>query len=239
MKRTSWSWVVLAVLAAAEPGSGQGVHWTYPSWIESGFVPSAVSENDWTRWLIGEWEGWLDDGITLTPMRQTFEPTGGGRYVLTQIRIGEGPDAYEGTGIFGYDVDSGVAYGEWFGSAGDRNDGRGKWEGDRASWEINRPGRRVLRIRERLGPDRFRVVNESTDLEGRVRRSTEALQRLAPPPRGDPPPGPLAEHSEPHQPASARSRPEGSSSRVSEPNRVRTRTRCSALGDMNRRIQPS
>ncbi len=101
------------------------------------------------------------------------------RYLLTRLRQEVAPGQwYHGAGVFRYDP-SGQSMGEWFGIFGDRNLGLGRRDGERWVWDIHRAGRgRVLRVRERVGPDEYRMTNTSVDADGRTRVTREVMRRV-------------------------------------------------------------
>ncbi len=140
-----------------------------------------LGEYDWTRWLVGVWEGYPEDADgNRTPLRQSFEYAAGGRLILTQLRVGEADNpGYFGVGIFSYDPTGGLSKGEWFGMLGDRNTGLGRRDGERWVWDIDRyPRARVLRVRERVGEDEYRMTNTTFQPDGSERVTREVMRRV-------------------------------------------------------------
>lgn len=140
-----------------------------------------LREYDWTRWLVGVWEGYLEDAEgNRTALQQSFEYAAGGRHILTQLRVGEAENpGYFGVGIFSYDPVGGLSSGEWFGMLGDRNSGLGRRDGERWVWDIDRhPRSRVLRVRERVSADEYRMSNTTFQPDGSARVTREVMRRV-------------------------------------------------------------
>lgn len=138
---------------------------------------------DWTQWLIGEWEGTYErPGVTL-PMRQSFAYFLDGRYLYTEVQLGEGPEAFRGFGIFEYFPEADSAFGHFFDSNGITNDGWGKRVGERLVWHIDqhrRGGLTTTRVRERLGADAYVSRNYHVEADGTQVHTIERMRRKKP-----------------------------------------------------------
>ncbi len=166
--------VLLGVVLASSPSSALHAQEPLP------LLPP-LDSYDWTRWLVGEWEGWLEqpDGRRVR-QTQSFTFDVDSRFLITRLRqeVASG-QWYTGTGMFQYDPASETSVGHWFGIVGDRNIGLGRRDGDRWVWEIQRDGRpRVLRIRQRIGNDEYRMTNTSVAADGTRRVTTEVMRRV-------------------------------------------------------------
>lgn len=138
-----------------------------------------LSNYDWTRWLVGTWEGICeyDDG-QIKKYKHTFEYTLERRWILAKLEIGENGAEYKGTGLFWYDPKTGEAVAHWAGILGDSNEGRGKREGDKIIWNFNRLGRRYHRVFEKINEDEYHAMNTILYPDGRVVRTKETMKRV-------------------------------------------------------------
>lgn len=140
-----------------------------------------LREYDWTHWLVGEWEGWIENAEgDRTPLQQSFEYAADGRHILTRLRVGSEQDpAYFGVGIFSYDPRRGLSTGDWYGMLGDRNYALGRRDGEAWTWDIYRHGReRVLRVRQRLNEHEYQVTSTTITADGDKRVSRERMKRI-------------------------------------------------------------
>jgi hypothetical protein len=113
------------------------------------------------------------------PYRQTFEFSPDHRYMITHNARGDGGAVYRGFGVFSYYPVTGEAYGEWFGTEHDTNEGWAVRDGARMVWTIRRLGMRITRIRTRTGPDSWTVDNEVLMPDGKTTRSRETMRRVS------------------------------------------------------------
>jgi len=142
-----------------------------------------LHDYDWTQWLDGEWEGISEGPNGTVPIQQSFTYILDGRYLYTELQVGEGAEAFRGVGIFQYVPEADSAFGNFFDMNGVTNDGWGKRFGDRMVWHIDqrrRGGRTTTRIRERISADEYVVRNYVVNPDGTQYQSTERLRRKAP-----------------------------------------------------------
>lgn len=155
----------LAVVATAPSASAQ---------FRYGHAPDDLAAYEWTAWLVGEWEGTWESGGRTIPYRQSFAFSPDRRYVLTHNQRGD----YRGFGVFSYYPATGDAYGQWFGTEHDTNDGWAMRDGEVMRWTIRRLGMRIERVRTRTGPDTYVVDNTVVRPDGTIIRSREDMRRV-------------------------------------------------------------
>lgn len=138
-----------------------------------------LTEFEWTQWLVGEWEGTAEGPSGTVPMTQSFRYTLEDQYILTNVRFGEGENAFTGFGVFQYFPKADSAFGDFFGVDGLKNNGWGKYYENKVVWHLRRGLRTTTRIRERVSDNEYVVYNYSVTADGRRYESVERLKRKA------------------------------------------------------------
>lgn len=144
-----------------------------------GDVPPKLYDYDWAKWLIGEWEGTYESPQGIGEIRQTFEFAIDAHYIFTTITSKFGEDEYEGMGVFVYYPEQDSAYGNWFDAVQGMNDGHATRKGNKMIWKIERLGRKITRIREKISEDKYIVTNEIIMPDGKIVHSKEVMKRRA------------------------------------------------------------
>jgi len=172
-------------------------------------VPPPLSD-DWSRWLVGEWQGAGESDTGKGKGVTRIELALGGQFLISrgQAEITElNPDylkqhlgatdeeierfrraGYQALEIYTIDPKTGEVIGYLFDNLRCVATGRGKREGFRETveWEW-RTGRKFTRITERVSADRMRITERTPNPNGSVMEDKGEMVRIAEPTAPDKP----------------------------------------------------
>jgi len=157
--------------------------------------PPRTLDDDWGRWLVGEWEGPFESTVGKGKNSIEVELCFDGRFLITKYR-GEVPEItperiqhlketmgisdrdikniqnsiYKGLEFRTIDSDTGQICGQWFDNWRPMLTGRGKREGNKEIMEWEWPEQKVsgIRVIEKVSDDKFIMTGKWTMPNGRV-----------------------------------------------------------------------
>ena len=120
--------VCLVVPLAAQAQETKPAHAARPA-----MGPPEPLDDEWSNWMVGEWEGWSKNPMGETKDRLVVEKGLGGQFLLMQVNSKMGEVAWTSMGCQTVDPKSGELRGYFIDSWRGMYEGTGKQEGDRAT----------------------------------------------------------------------------------------------------------
>lgn len=174
MKRFILLAAVLCVALSPALGAQEGK-------AEIGDLPTAPPEpldDPWTRWLVGEWEGWSESPYGKATESLVVELGLGGQFLLMQATSDLGEMKWTGMGAMTVDPETGHHKGYWIDSWRGMYEGKGKLEGNKETTEWRGSMGTAVRVVEKVSEDKFVVTEKMTMPDGSVIDARAEMTRV-------------------------------------------------------------
>lgn len=122
-------------------------------------APPEPLNDEWSNWMVGEWEGWSESPMGKSEDRLVVEKGLGGQFLLMRVQSKMGEMDWTGMGCMTVDPKSGELRGYWIDSMRGMYEGTGKLEGDMETTTWKGSMGKAVRTVTKVSADKF-VVSE-------------------------------------------------------------------------------
>ena len=166
--------------------------------------PPKTLDDDWSRWLVGEWEGPFESAVGKGKNWMEIELCFNGRFLITKYRsrvpkitpervqhlketMGVSDkdiknmqgSIYKGLEFRTIDPSTGEVFGQWFDNRRSMFKGRSRWEENKEIMEWEWPEQKIsiIRIIEKVSDDKFIMTGKWTMPDGSVMNDKTEMTR--------------------------------------------------------------
>jgi hypothetical protein len=141
-------------------------------------APPAPLSDEWSKWLVGEWEGWSESTYGRGKERLVVEMGLDGQFVLMQATSEMGEMKWSGMAAMTVDLETGEHKGYWVDSWRGMYEGRGKLEGNKETMQWTGPLVKAIRVVEKVSNDKFVVTEKMTMPDGSIMEGKAEMTRV-------------------------------------------------------------
>jgi hypothetical protein len=140
--------------------------------------PEALSD-EWSKWMVGEWEGWSESAMGKSKDWFKCEFGLDGQFLMMQVSgTMENGMTYEGMGAQTINQ-TGEVVGYWIDNWRGMYEGKGKPEGNKLTIVWESPMGKAERTMEKISDDKFTVIEKFSMPNGQIMESKSEMTRKA------------------------------------------------------------
>lgn len=140
-------------------------------------APPKPLEDDFTKWMLGEWEGTSTSPMGTSQDWQKVEMGLDNQFVVTHYTSKMGEMTYKGMGPMTMNPETGEFVSYWFDNFRGMYKGTGKREGNKVTMTFTGPMGTETRTMEKVSDDKFVVVFKSQYPDGNVMEGRTEMTR--------------------------------------------------------------
>ncbi|MCG8604639.1 DUF1579 domain-containing protein [bacterium] len=140
-------------------------------------VPPKALDDDFLKWMIGDWEGWTEGPMGKTKDWLKYELGLDGQFLLLQATSEGAAMSYRGMGAVTLNPETGEIVGNWVDNFRGMYHGVGKREGNKLVIQWEGKTGKSTRTTEKIGENKFRVVAKSVGPDGSTMESKGTFTR--------------------------------------------------------------
>ena len=141
-------------------------------------APPAPLNDEWSNWLVGEWEGWTENAMGKSKDRLVIEKGLGDQFLMIQISSKLGEVDWTGMGCMTVDPKTGELRGYWIDSFRGMYEGTGKQEGDEETMTWKGTMGKAVRVTKKVSADKFVVSEKMSMPDGSVMEGKAEMTRV-------------------------------------------------------------
>jgi hypothetical protein len=134
--------------------------------------------DDWSQWLVGEWQGWSESAEGKSKEWQKIELGLDGQFLLIQLKSEKEEMTYKGMGALTMNPETGESVGYWIDSMRGMYEGKGKRDGNKVTMEWKGNMGTYKETIEKVSDDKYVTSYTFTDADGNVMEGKSEMTRV-------------------------------------------------------------
>jgi hypothetical protein len=161
----------------AMPLSAQDQEMQKPEAEMSHMMPPQALDDDWSKWLVGEWEGSSESAKGKSQEWEKYSFGLDNQFLFSESKSVTGPMTYQGMGATTINVESGAVVGYWIDNWRGMYEGSGTREGDKLTMEWKGAFGTYQRVMQKVADDKYTASWSFTDPSGNKSEGTTEMTK--------------------------------------------------------------